>query len=268
MGFRLERVALGYPGARPALSGIDLAARPGERIALIGPSGAGKSTLLRALGLGLRPAAGALRVLDEAPWKLPARELRCLRARIGLLHQAPALPPRQRVVHAVLAGRLGRWPWWKSLASLLRPVDVPGAAAQLARLGLDGHLFERCDHLSGGQLQRVALARLLYQAPQLMLADEPVSAMDPALARSVVELLGEEAQRRGATLVASLHSVDLALRHFPRIVGIRAGRVLFDLAPEELGDALLAELYAPERERRAAERGATPAVPSARFACR
>ena len=215
-------------------------------MAIIGPSGAGKTTLLRLLGAALQPTSGALSLLDHDPWTLPASELRRLRARIGVVHQAPPLPQRQRVVTAVLAGRLGQWPLWKSIASLFYPIDIAGARAALARLDLGDRLFERCDHISGGQLQRVGLARVLYQQPDLVLADEPVSALDPALALQTVRALLADAEARGATLVASLHAVDLALSEFPRIVGVKEGRIAFDLPAAEVSEALLRELYASE----------------------
>ena len=228
---------------RVALAGLNLTVRRGERIALIGPSGAGKTSLLRLCGLGIAPARGRLTILDESPWSVDARALRAMRRRIGLVHQMPAIPPRQRVVHAVLAGALGRWPWWRALSSLVMPADCDGAERELARLALADRLFDRCDRLSGGQLQRVALARVLYQRPDLVLADEPVAAMDPALADSTVSLLVADARERGATLVASLHAVDLALRHFERVIGIGNGQIRFDLPPQQIDTALLDHLY-------------------------
>lgn len=169
-----------------------------------------------------------------------------MRARIGTVHQAPPIPGRQRVITAVLAGRLGRWPVWKSLASLFYPLDIPGAREALARLDLADKIFQRCDQLSGGQLQRVGIARVLYQQADLMLADEPVSALDPVLAQSSLQRLIDDAASRGATLVASLHAVDLALNSFPRIVGIKAGRIAFDLPASSVSEAMLHELYASE----------------------
>jgi len=246
MGFSLDGVGLVHANGYRALADIRLNIAAGERVALIGASGAGKTTLLRVLGASLRPTEGRLRLLDAEPWAVSPARLRRLRARIGLVHQAPPIPPRQRVVTAVLAGRLGQWPLWKSLASLVLPVDAEGACRELARLDLADKLFERCDRLSGGQLQRVALARVLYQRPDLLLADEPVSAMDPALSELTVALLNEEATCRGVTLVASLHAVDLALRHFPRVVGVKDGGVLFDLPAAAVTEAQLRELYAAE----------------------
>ena len=246
MGFRLEGVGLTHANGFTALAGVSLAAARGERIAVIGPSGAGKTTLLRLLGAALRPTDGVLSLLDADPWALPAGELRGLRARIGVVHQAPPLPQRQRVVTAVLAGRLGQWPLWRSVASLVYPLDIAGARAALARLDLGDRLFDRCDRISGGQLQRVGIARVLYQQPNLVLADEPVSALDPALARQAVRVLVQDATARSATLVASLHAVDLALAEFPRVVGVRDGRIAFDLPTTEVSETRLRELYASE----------------------
>jgi phosphonate transport system ATP-binding protein len=246
MGFALSRVGMVHANGVPALHAVSLSAGRGERIAVIGPSGAGKTTLLRILAAALRPSEGAVSVLEEDPWQLSARQLRRLRRRIGAVHQAPPIPPRQRVVTAVLAGRLGQWPWWKSALSLLYPMDIAGARAELQRLDLAERLFERADRLSGGQLQRVGVARVLYQRPSLLLADEPVSAMDPTLANLTVNQLLAEASSRGVTLVASLHAVDLALRWFPRVIGLRSGAVVFDRPPVKITDAMLQDLYAAE----------------------
>ncbi|HBB76981.1 MAG TPA: phosphonate ABC transporter [Pseudomonas sp.] len=252
--FRLSGVGHTHASGQAALSGIDIQAAQGERIAIIGPSGAGKTTLLRLLATGLKPDSGQLSLLGEQPWDEGSFRLRKLRARIGLVHQAPPLPPRQRVVTAVLAGRLGHWSLPRSLLSLIYPLDRSGAAEALARLDLADKLYVRCDQLSGGQLQRVGIARMLYQQPELILADEPVSAMDPVLSDHTLGLLNQEAQRRNATLVASLHAVDLALAHFPRIIGLRAGQILFDKPAEALRPEELTALYANEQlEQRPAE---------------
>ena len=242
--FRLADARLTHANGFVALSGIDLGARVGERIALVGPSGAGKTSLLGLIGTAHAPSGGHVEVLGADPARLAPATLRRLRARLGTVHQAPPIPGRQRAITAVLAGRLGVWPARKAIASLVYPQDIAGAHAALARVDLVDKLFQRCDRLSGGQLQRVGIARVLYQQPELILADEPVSALDPALARATVGLLVAEAQQRGATLVASLHAVDLALEHFPRIVGVRAGRIAFDRATAEVTPEMLAALYA------------------------
>nr|WP_175596529.1 phosphonate ABC transporter ATP-binding protein [Pseudomonas aeruginosa] len=243
----LDGVDLVHADGQRALADIRLRLAAGERVALIGPSGAGKTSLLRVLASQWRPSAGRVELLGEEPWALSAAARQRLRARIGLVHQAPPLPPRQRVVSAVLAGRLGQWPPWKSLASLVYPLDRAGAHDALQRLDLGDKLFQRCDQLSGGQLQRVGIARVLYQRAELILADEPVSAMDPVLAGHTLALLNREAAARGSTLLASLHAVDLALQHFPRVIGLRAGRIAFDLPAGEVDRAALDALYANEQ---------------------
>jgi phosphonate transport system ATP-binding protein len=246
MDVAIGNLQLVLPGEHRALAGVSLAVGRGERVAVIGPSGAGKTSLLRVLGTALRPTAGALALDGADPWTLPRARLRRLRSRIGAIHQAPPLPPRQRLVTAVLAGRLGAWGAWRALASLAYPLDIAGARRALARLDLAERLFDRCDRLSGGQLQRVGVARVLYQQADLILADEPVSALDPQLADHTVGELAREAQARGVTLVASLHAVDLALKWFPRVVGLRAGAVAFDAPPVRVSDQMLRDLYGAE----------------------
>ena len=244
MSLRFDGIVVVHANGRRALSAIDLGVAAGERVALIGPSGAGKTTLLRVAAAGLRPTEGRVALLATDPWALRAGALKALRARIGFVHQAPPIPPRLRVVTAVLAGRLGQWGLGRALRSWLLPDDVAGARDALARVGLGERVFDRCDQLSGGQLQRVAVARTLYQAPALLLADEPVSALDATTADAVLRELVDYSTAAGATFVASLHAVDLALRWFPRIVGVRDGVVMFDLPAAEVTPERLAALYA------------------------
>ncbi|WP_394238047.1 phosphonate ABC transporter ATP-binding protein [Pseudomonas anguilliseptica] len=247
MTLRLSSASLSHGNGVHALSGVDLQIAAGERVAIIGPSGAGKSSLLNLLATALQPSGGELQVLGEQPWQLSSRQRQRLRARIGLVHQAPPLPARQRVVTAVLAGKLGQWGLGKSLLNLLHPLDIPGTRRELAKLDLADKLFAQCQQLSGGQLQRVGIARVLYQAPELLLADEPVSAMDPVLAEHTLNVLCRHAEQHAVTLVASLHAVELALAHFPRIIGLRDGQILFDRPADEVDQAQLDALYANEQ---------------------
>ncbi|WP_417781515.1 phosphonate ABC transporter ATP-binding protein [Stutzerimonas xanthomarina] len=243
----LSGVSYCHANGHVALRDVTLQLAHGERVALIGPSGAGKTTLLRLLATHLQPSTGEIELLGCQPWALSAGARQKLRGRIGLIHQAPPLPPRQRVITSVLAGRLGQWSLGRSLLSLVYPSDKNGAAEVLGKLDLADKLFERCDQLSGGQLQRVGIARALYQNPTLMLADEPVSAMDPVLAAYSLNVLNREAVASHATLVASLHAVELALEHFPRVIAVRDGRILFDKPSETVTSAELDALYANEQ---------------------
>lgn len=250
MTLQLDGVGLTHANGHSALRDINLRVTRGERLAIIGPSGAGKTSLLRVLATALQPSCGSLKLLDQQPWALSAGQRQKLRSAIGLIHQSPPLPPRQRVVTAVLAGRLGQWSLGKALLNLLYPLERAAAAAALARMDLADKLHAHCDQLSGGQLQRVGIARVLYQSPQLLLADEPVSAMDPVLAGHTLHTLCDEAGARGISLIASLHAVELALQHFPRIIGLRDGRILFDKASDAVSPADLEALYANEQLQR------------------
>lgn len=235
-----------YAAGSVALADVTLALAPGEQVAIIGPSGAGKTTLLATLACAIRPAAGSVQVLGVDPWALPGAALHALRRRLFLAPQVPPLPPRQRVVHAVLAGLLPQWSTWQALRSLIYPSRAAVARDALARFHLEDKLFLRCDRLSGGERQRVALARLIASNAELLLLDEPVSSLDPALALSALEVLQQEAEQRHATLVVSLHAVDLALAKFGRLIGVRAGRVVFDLPRADVTDERLTDLYGAE----------------------
>lgn len=246
--FRLEQLTVRHlaPGKAAALHAIDLVVKPGEQLAIIGPSGAGKTTLLNTLACAHRPAGGRFALFDQDPWALPDSARHKLRARLFLAPQTPPLPPRQRVVNTVLAARLPHWSLWQAMTSLITPLDPDAAHAALARFGLGDKLYARVDRLSGGERQRCGLARLLLSSAEVLLVDEPLSALDPALSQMTLSTLQQEAQARNATLVCSLHQVDMARAHFARIVGLRDGRVVFDAARENVSDAMIEALYQNE----------------------
>jgi phosphonate transport system ATP-binding protein len=248
MKLELEALAASHPAARAgtpaALRGLTLRVAEGEQLAVIGPSGAGKTTLLQALACALPPRQGLLRVDGREPWALPRGALQRLRGELCLAPQVPPLPPRQRVVTAVLAGRLPEMSLLTSLRSLFYPVDIPAAYAALERFDLADKLFERVDRLSGGERQRVGLARVLLAPARLWLVDEPLSALDPTRSRQAIATLVSQARERGTTLVATLHQVDVALAHFPRIVGLREGELAFDLPAAQVTPERLRALYA------------------------
>ena len=248
MKITLQGVSAHHPAARrdaaAALRGLSLQVTAGEQIAVIGPSGAGKTTLLHVLACALQPSSGSLQLNERDPWQLPRRRLQQLRGELFLAPQVPPLPPRQRVVTSVLAGRLPHISLWQSLRSLFYPTAIAQADAALARFDLSDKLFARVDRLSGGERQRVGLARALVTQASLLLVDEPLSALDPARSQQAISALTQAARERGATLVSTLHHVEMALQHFPRIVGLRAGELAFDLPAAQVTPERLQALYA------------------------
>ncbi len=249
------------PGSSVAvLHGVDLHLAPGEQVAVIGPSGAGKTSLLHTLACAMPPLGGEFTLFGQSPWALGSAQRHRLRAQLFLAPQVPPLPPRQRVVTAVLAGRLPVQPWWRSVASLWHPAEAPLAHGALATLDLADKLWERVDRLSGGERQRVGLARALVSEARLWLIDEPLSALDPARASRALGGLIEAARSAGRTLVCTLHQVDVARERFPRVVALRDGRVFYDGPSSGFGDDRVLELYGGQRPDDAPAEIALPAT--------
>lgn len=230
--------------AAAAIRELSLRVGAGEQLAIIGPSGAGKTTLLHLMACALKPSGGHILFDDIDPWQISRGALRDLRGALFLAPQVPPLPPRQRVVTSVLAGRLPHESVWASLRSLFYPTNIPLAERALMGFDVSDKLFDRVDRLSGGERQRVGLARALVSDARLFLVDEPLSALDPTRSKRAIETLTQTATERGATLVATLHHVEMALAHFPRIVGLRDGVLAFDLPAAEVTEQHLQELYA------------------------
>jgi len=247
LNITLQGVSARHPAARvghaPALRALDLQIDSGEQVAVIGPSGAGKTTLLQVLACALPPTEGQFTLDGRNPWALPRAQLQRQRGQLFMAPQVPPLPPRQRVVTSVLAARLPAMGLLASLRSLFYPNDIPAAFDALDHFDLADKLFERVDRLSGGERQRVGLARALLAPARLWLIDEPLSALDPTRSKQAVAALQDGARERGVTLVATLHQVDVALAHFPRIVGLRDGQLAFDLPAAEVTQDRLARLY-------------------------
>ncbi len=242
--FTLADVSVRF-GDTAALRSVSLHVGVGELVALVGPSGAGKTTLLRLLNGSARAVTGMVTAGERDVAGLAPSDLRSLRASIGVVHQDLRLVPNLRVSQNVLSGGFGRQGFWSAVRSQWRPrrADLGRAHALLDRVGIAEKLFHRVDRLSGGQQQRVAIARALYQDPRVILADEPVASVDPARARDTVELLRDICRERGLTLLMSLHNLDLAREFFPRLVGLRDGRIVFDGAPNDLDRDRFDELY-------------------------
>jgi phosphonate transport system ATP-binding protein len=225
---RVRALSKRYPSGTVGLDGVSLDVAAGEFVALIGSSGAGKSTLLRCLNGLVIPTAGTVSVDDQSVTGASPAGLRSVRARVGFVFQQFNLLKRLSVLDNVLVGSLARVDVWRSLLGRFPAADVERARRTLRRVGLEEVEAQRADTLSGGQQQRVAIARALVQEPRVLLADEPMSSLDPALSRSVMELLRDISREDGLTVIASLHVLDLATTYGKRIVGLRAGRVVHD----------------------------------------
>lgn len=235
------------PSTAPALKSITLSVKAGEQIAIIGPSGAGKTTLLHTMAAAIQPSGGELEFLGKAMWQLSHSERHRMRRHLFLAPQTPPLPSRQRVVTAVLAGRLPTWSLWQAIRNLIKPIDPALAWHALSRFQLQDKLYARVDRLSGGERQRCALARLLVSDATLLIVDEPLSALDPSLALQTLQVLQQEARQAQAVLICSLHQVELARAHFQRIIGLRDGELMFDTGDgSPLTDAMIAALYENE----------------------
>jgi phosphonate transport system ATP-binding protein len=245
--FQLDCAGVRFGHVR-ALSAVSFTINAGERVALIGPSGAGKSTVIALLNGTLVATSGQVRVLQHDLAAQSGRQLRTVQRRLGTIHQQFDLVEQLSVVNNVNAGRLGTWPLWKALLSLLLPREVDRVRQALERVGIGDKLYARTADLSGGEQQRVAIARVLVQEPAAILADEPIASLDPARGAEIINLLHEISADTGTTLLASLHDVDIALDRFERVIGLRGGQVAFDTQPTKLTREEVAELYAFEFE--------------------
>jgi phosphonate transport system ATP-binding protein len=224
-----------------ALSSLSFTVNKGELVALIGPSGAGKTTLLNLMAAILSPDQGEILIEGSPLSELLDQKKRA--KKIGIIRQQFDLVGELPVIHNVLAGRLSEWGIFKSLLSMLIPQDKEYAIQALDRVGLTEKLYERTSSLSGGEQQRVALARLLVQSPEVILADEPVASLDPARAEDVLDLLVKIALEENQTLIASLHSVDYARKYFDRLIALKDGKLFFDLPASSVTDDHINNLY-------------------------
>jgi phosphonate transport system ATP-binding protein len=231
------------PPAVLAVDGIDLTVGAGEFVAILGRSGSGKTTFLRALNRLVEPTAGTVRVAGRAVTGAGPVELRAARRQIGMIFQQFNLVRRASVLENVLAGRLGYVPPLPSLLGRFPREDHDLALGCLAQVGLAHLAGRRADTLSGGEQQRVAIARALAQAPSVILADEPTASLDPALTADIMGILKAINVERGLTLVVSQHQLETALAYATRIVGVRAGRVVFDGPPAAVTPAVAEQIY-------------------------
>jgi phosphonate transport system ATP-binding protein len=239
----LDGIQVVYPGSdRPVLAIDRLVIEAGERVAVVGPSGSGKTTLLRLLNGALPAAAGEVRV-DGQRVLAGRRRPRVERRRVAMIFQEFALVQRATVYDNVLFGRLGHAHPWLSLIGQFSAEDRRIALRAAEEVGLEEQLEQRADRLSGGQRQRVAIARALAQEAAVILADEPVSNLDPGLTDDILGLLGDAVERRAATLIMTLHQPQLARAHADRVIGLERGQVVFDGPAQQLSGAQLHRIY-------------------------
>ncbi|MCG8160996.1 phosphonate ABC transporter ATP-binding protein [Brenneria goodwinii] len=246
MMLRIANLSKTYRVGDKALKNVSLEVPAGQVIGLIGPSGAGKSTLIRCINRLIEPSEGRIFLKNEEITGISRTRLRILRRRIGMIFQEYALVERLTVMENVLSGRLGYVPFWRSFFRRYPPQDVANAFALLERVGLSEHVNKRADALSGGQRQRVGIARALAQDPELLLIDEPTASLDPKTSRQIMRLISEICRERGLPAIINIHDVVLAQNFVERIIGLRAGEIVFDGSPDRLDNSALTHIYGEE----------------------
>jgi phosphonate transport system ATP-binding protein len=239
----VSALAKRYPTGDEALRGVSLTVGNDEVVFVIGPSGAGKSTLIRCINRLVEPDAGSITLDGLEITTLPPADLRRARRQMGMIFQEFNLVERLTVMENVLSGRLGYVGLWQAWRRRFPPQDVAMAFATLRRVGLEGMENKRADALSGGQRQRVGIARALVQRPKILLVDEPTSSLDPKTSEAVMALITELADEERIPALINIHDVPLARRFAQRIIGLSAGRVVFEGPPAALDRAALGVIY-------------------------
>jgi phosphonate transport system ATP-binding protein len=235
-----------YPTGDLALNGVSLRVGAGELLGLIGPSGAGKSTLIRCVNRLVQPSGGQINLDGQDLSMLGSAGLRHARRQIGMIFQEYALIERLTVMENLLSGRLGYTGFWASWFRRFEGDDIAQAYSLLERVGLGGMENKRADALSGGQRQRVGIARALMQSPKLLLVDEPTASLDPKTSRQIMRLILELCHERGLAAIVNIHDVVLATEFLPRIVGLRAGIVVYDGPAVNIDKTVLTNIYGDE----------------------
>ncbi len=245
---RLENLGMVYPGGMRALEGVNLEVQDGEFLAILGLSGSGKSTLLRCINRLIDPTEGKVWIFGTEITALSGGELRRLRRQMAMIFQQFNLVRRQTVLTNVLSGALGRTRLLPSLVVSFPQAEREQAQASLDRVGLGDRGGSRADALSGGQQQRVAVARALMQEPRLILADEPVASLDPALRHSVMRHIEALNREEGMTVICSLHDIDLVERYATRMVALRDGRLMWEGRADDFDRDTFREIYGEDAE--------------------
>lgn len=229
-----------------ALKSVSLSVQKGEVIGLIGPSGAGKSSLIRCVNRLIEPSGGSVTLNGKNILAMGQHHLRLARREIGMIFQEFALVERLTVMENLLSGRLGYTGFWASWFRRFNQADIARAFELLDRVGLGGMHNKRADELSGGQRQRVGIARALMQSPTLLLVDEPTASLDPKTSRQIMRLIIDLCRERGLAAIINIHDVVLATEYLPRIVGLRAGEIVFDGPAQAVDQTILSRIYGEE----------------------
>jgi phosphonate transport system ATP-binding protein len=245
-GLIIRNLRKEYRAGQPVLKNISLTIEGRGMTAIIGPSGTGKSTLVRCINRLVDPSAGQILFMGDDLAKLQGRALREARRRIGMVFQEFNLVERLSVIENVLCGRLGYVPVWRVWLRKFSSADIERAFYLLDAVGLSEFATQRADQLSGGQRQRVGIARALMQEPDLVLADEPTSSLDPKTSVEIMELIARRAGERDIPAIVNIHNVELARRFADRSVGMSRGEVVFDGPPGALEDSHLLQIYGGE----------------------
>ena len=243
-----DHVSKTYPNGYQALKDINLTIEQGEFVAIIGLSGAGKSTLIRTINRMHDITDGTLTVDGVNVMELKGARLRQFRRNIGMIFQSFNLVTRTTVIKNVLTSRVPELPFWRALLGAYPKKDKLEALEALDKVGILDKAFVRADQLSGGQQQRVALARTLAQNPKIILTDEPVASLDPVTAKQVMDDFRRINREMNISVLINIHHVDLALQYADRVIGIKAGEVVYDGPASEVNEAVLAEVYGGQFE--------------------
>ena len=243
-----DHVSKTYPNGYQALKDINLTIEQGEFVAIIGLSGAGKSTLIRTINRMHDITDGTVTVDGFNVMELKGARLRQFRRNIGMIFQSFNLVTRTTVIKNVLTSRVPELPFWRALLGAYPKKDKLEALEALDKVGILDKAFVRADQLSGGQQQRVALARTLAQNPKIILADEPVASLDPVTAKQVMDDFRRINREMNISVLINIHHVDLALQYADRVIGIKAGEVVYDGPASEVNEAVLAEVYGGQFE--------------------
>ena len=237
-----------YDGKNIVLKGLDMSVAKKELVVVVGPSGAGKSTLVRCINRLVEPTSGEILFDGVSVRSAKRKQLRKIRAKIGMIFQHYNLVNRTDVKKNVLHGRLGETPFFKSMLGIYTKKEHEEAEQLLKTVGLSEHMHKRASTLSGGQMQRVGICRALMQHPKLLLADEPIASLDPESATVVMEHIRNVTVKHSLACIVNLHQVDFAKKYATRIIGLKDGKIVFDGIPNDLTDEIISYIYKSEEK--------------------